>query len=131
MIGLDTNVLLRYLAQDDPVQSPIATKLMHALSAEEPGFVSIILVVELVWVLQKSYASGRREIASVVESLLRTKELVVERAELVSQALRLFSAGRADFADTLIERCANAADCDYTLTFDQTAAATAGMRLLE
>jgi len=81
--------------------------------------------------LQKSYASGRREIASVVESLLRTKELVVERAELVSQALRLFSAGRADFADTLIERCANAADCDYTLTFDQTAAATAGMRLLE
>ena len=130
MIGLDTNVILRYVTQDDPVQSRIATKLMDKLSAEEPGYVSMILVVELVWVLQKSYNSGRQEIAAVVESLLRTKELTVERAELVSQAVRLFAEGRADFADALIERCADAANCNYTLTFDKAAAAAAGMRLL-
>jgi predicted nucleic-acid-binding protein len=77
-----------------------------------------------------SYRFHKKEIERVLESLLRSKELVIERAEIVSQASRAFSAGRADFADYLIERCAHAAECQFTITFDQKAATVPGMRLL-
>jgi predicted nucleic-acid-binding protein len=131
MIGLDTNIIVRYLTQDDPAQTRAATKLIESLSAEEPGFVALIVVAELAWVLQKSYGSTRDEIGKVLESLLRAKSLFVERTDLVWQAVRQFSAGRADFSDCLVERCANAAGCEWTVTFDQIAAAEAGMRLLK
>lgn len=128
MIGLDTNVLVRYVSQDDPVQSPKATDLIESLTAGEPGFIAMVSVVELVWVLQSCYQATKSEIVDVLETLLRTKELVVERAEIVWQALRGFSDSKADFADCLIERCAHAAECEYTVTFDSKAARTAGMR---
>jgi predicted nucleic-acid-binding protein len=67
----------------------------------------------------------------VLDTLLRSKELVIERAEIVAQALRKCSSGRADFADCLIERCGYAAECRYTATFDQNAASSAGMRLIQ
>ncbi len=130
MIALDTNVLVRYVTQDDPIQSRAATKLIDSLSGDSSGFVAMIVVVELVWVLQGSYQSKRDEIVRVLETLLRSKELIVERAELVWQALRRFSLGRADFADCLIERCGYAAQCQHTVTFDQKAASAAGMKLL-
>ena len=76
------------------------------------------------------YRFKKNEIEQVLETLLRSKELVIERAEIVSQALRKFSASRADFADCLIERCGHAAECEYTATFDQSAASAAGMKLL-
>lgn len=128
MIGLDTNVLVRYLSQDDPVQSQKATDLIESLTAGEPGFIAMVSVVELVWVLQSCYQATKSEIVDVLETLLRAKELVVERAEVVWQALRRFSDSKADFADCLIERCAHAAECEYTVTFDSKAAKTAGMR---
>ncbi|HEY3973713.1 MAG TPA: type II toxin-antitoxin system VapC family toxin [Candidatus Sulfotelmatobacter sp.] len=130
MTGLDTNIIVRYVTQDDPAQTRTATKLIESLSAEEPGFIALVVVAELAWVLQTSYSSTRDEIVSVLESLLRAKTLVVERTDLVRQALRQFSAGRADFADYLVERCANAAGCERTFTFDKVAATDAGMRLL-
>jgi predicted nucleic-acid-binding protein len=129
MIGLDTNVIIRYITQDDPAQSAAATKLFESLSSEAPGFIPLVASVELVWVLQSCYHSKRDAVAEVLETLLRSKELVVEQAELVWQALRRFSATRADFADCLIERRAHLAGCQYTATFDKNAAA-AGMRLL-
>lgn len=131
MTGLDTNVILRYLTQDDPVQSRVAAKWIDSLSADDPGFVALVVLAEIAWVLQTSYHSSREEIARVIESLLRTKAFVVERAEIVWPALRQFSVGRADFSDCLVERCANAAGCDWTVTFDQVAATSAGMRLLK
>lgn len=129
MIGLDTNVVVRYLTHDDPVQTAVAVRVIHSLSSDAPGFVSLIVVAELVWVLEVSYRFKKNEIERVLETLLRSKELVVERAEIVWQALRTFSASRADFSDCLIERCGHAAECQYTATFDKHAAA-AGMRLL-
>lgn len=129
MIGLDTNVIVRYVTQDDPAQSAAATKLMDSLSAETPGFVPLVVAVELVCVLQSCYDAKRNAVAQVLETLLRSKELVVEQAELVWQALRRFSASHADFADCLIERSAHAAECQYTATFDKNAVA-AGMRLV-
>jgi predicted nucleic-acid-binding protein len=129
MIGLDTNVLVRYVTQDHPAQSAAAVKVMDSLSSDSPGFLSLVVIAEVVWVLQFSYHFKREEIAHVVERLLRSKELVLERAEIVSQAVRKFRASRANFADCLIERCAHAAECQYVLTFDKNAGAM-GMRLL-
>lgn len=129
MIGLDTNVVVRYLTHDDPTQTAAAMKVMNLLSTDAPGFLSLIVIAELVWVLESFYRFRRNEIEQVIDTLLRSKELIIERADIVSQALRVFRSTRADFADCLIERCAHAAECQYTLTFDQHAAG-AGMRLL-
>ena len=130
MIGLDTNVLVRYVAQDDPKQSPKATRLIESLTVDAPGYVSVVSVVELVWVLIGCYASTKSEICEVLETLLRTKEIVVAHADTVRKALRLFKVGKADFADCLIERSANEAGCSHTTTFDRDAAKHCGMRLI-
>lgn len=131
MIGLDTNAIARYIAQDDSKQSPKATRLIEALTSDAPGYVSIVSVVELVWVLTGCYALTRSEICEVLETLLRTKEVIVANADTVWKALRLFKEGKADFADCLIERSANEAGCDYTTTFDRDAAKHCGMQLIE
>ena len=130
MIGLDTNVLVRYVMQDDPRQSPRATRLIESLSADEPGFVPVVALVELVWVLSGSYALDRAQVATVLDTLLRSKELVVDRADLVTQALQRFGAGGADFADALIERIAAAAGCSATMSFDAGAVKAAAMTLV-
>jgi predicted nucleic-acid-binding protein len=130
MIGLDTNMVVRYLTHDDAAQTATAVRLIDSLSQDSPGFLSLIVIVELVWVLEVSYRFKKNEIEHVLDTLLRSKELVIERAEIVWQALRKFSASRADFADCLIERCGHAADCQSTATFDQSAAGAAGMKLL-
>jgi len=130
MIGLDTNVLVRYVTQDDPMQSAKASRLIESLTATSPGFVSLVTVVELVWVLQSCYASAKSDVVMVLETLLHTRELTVERADIIWQALRKFVANTADFADCLIERCAHAAGCEYTATFDLDAAKATGMKRL-
>jgi predicted nucleic-acid-binding protein len=131
MIGLDTNILVRYLTHDHPTQTAEAMRVMSSLSYESPGFLSLIVIAELVWVLAISYRFPKKEIERVLETLLRSRELIIERAGIVSQASRAFSAGRADFADCLIERCAHSAECQFTVTFDQKAATLAGMRLVQ
>ena len=130
MIGLDTNVLVRYIAQDDPVQSSKATRLIEPLAADDPPHASLVLGVELVWVLTGCYASAKAEICMVLETLLRTKEIIVENADVTWKALRLFKASDADFADCLIERSASEAGCGYTATFDRDAAKNCGMKLI-
>lgn len=128
MIGLDTNVVVRFLTHDDPKQTVAAVREMNSLSVDSPGFVSLIVIAEIVWVLTISYGFTKKEIELVLDTLLRSKELVIERAEIVAQALRKFGAGTADFADCLIERSGHAAECEHTVTFDKRAGA--GMRLI-
>jgi len=130
MIGLDTNVVVRYLTHDHAAQTAAAVRIIDSLSQDSPGFLSLIVIAELVWVLEVSYRFKKNEIERVLETLLRSRELVIERAEIVWQALRKFGISRVDFADCLIERCGHAAECQYTVTFDQNAAGAAGMRLL-
>jgi len=130
MIGLDTNVLVRYIMQDDAKQSPQATKLMESLDTDQPGFVSLVSIVELYWVLTFCYDLSGQQVKQALESLLRTKQIIVDRADQVLRALRVFDEGKADFADCLIERTASSAGCTETLTFDVGAAKHAGMRLI-
>ncbi|MDN7183514.1 type II toxin-antitoxin system VapC family toxin [Caballeronia sp. SEWSISQ10-4 2] len=131
MIGLDTNVLVRYFAQDDPAQSRKASVLIESLTAERPGYVTQVALIEVVWVLGRAYDTRREEIAQVIETLLRTKELIVEASETVWKALRLYAGSLADFADCLIECACHDAQCEYTATFDAKAARTAGLKLVK
>ncbi len=130
MIGLDTNVLVRYLAQDDVRQAAQANEVMESLSAQAPGFISIVALIETVWVLGDLYARKREDIAALLEVLLETEGLVLQMAPLVRQVLREYGSGRADFADHLIACLGAAEGCQSTLTFDKTAARDAGMRLV-
>jgi len=131
MIGLDTNILVRYLTQDDPKQSPKATRLVESLTVETPGYITLVSVVELVWVLDGCYGSTKDEVCEVLETLLRSRELVVAEAGILWKALPLYRNGKADFADILIERLSNAAGCIHTATFDHASAKVCGMRLVD
>lgn len=130
MIGLDTNVLVRYLAQDDAKQSARATKLIHSLTVEKPGFVTLVSLIEIVWVMQSCYRATKPEVVAILDTLLRTQELIVENAETAMKALKIFTASKADFSDCLIERSAHKAGCAYCVSLDANAVKTAGFRLL-
>lgn len=130
MIGIDTNVLVRYIAQDDAVQSARATRLLEKeCSPATPGFVGLVVLLELVWVSESCYGASRSEIAGIVRRILSIRQLLVQDAETAWKALRLFESSKADFADCLVERIAAAAGCTAVMTFDK-AAARAGMKLL-
>lgn len=130
MIGLDTNVLVRYIMQDDPRQSAKATKLIESLEVDRPGFIGVVSVVELYWVLTSCYDLTNDQVRQVLDLLLRTRQIVVDRADQVLRALKVFETGKADFADCLIERTAASAGCEQTMTFDLSAARHAGMTLI-
>jgi predicted nucleic-acid-binding protein len=130
VVGLDTNVLVRYIAQDDARQAAQATRLIESLSAAEPGFVASIVLVEAVWVMEDAYAATRERLGVIVEALLQSEALFIERAEHVWRALASFRKGKADFADCLISRICAAEGCDVTWTFDKAAARDAGMKLI-
>ncbi len=130
MIGLDTNVLVRYIAQDEPLQSALATKLVENFTAEAPGFVSTVTLVETVWVLARAYKTTKPEILRIIEGLLRARELVIEDAETHYVALNQFAATTVDYADAVIAQAGRRAGCEFTATFDRRAA-SGGMRLLE
>jgi predicted nucleic-acid-binding protein len=130
MIGLDTNVLLRFLLQDDIGQSSRSSALFDSLSPQNPGYISLVTLVELVWVFDWTYRKPRNEISAFLRGLLESKDLVIEKYDAVSQALRRFDSSSADFSDCLIERLCASAGCSQTMTFDVGAAKSAGMVLL-
>jgi predicted nucleic-acid-binding protein len=131
VIGLDTNVVIRYLTQDDPRQSAAATRLFeNTLSVENPGFVSVITLCEICWVLAESYGADRERIRAVIEGLLGSKQVLVESSELVWKALRAWQGSAAAFSDALIGEVAAAQGADHVATFDKAAAKLARFRLL-
>jgi predicted nucleic-acid-binding protein len=103
---------------------------MRALRPESPGFVSLVSLIELVWVLRGKYRLSKAELIQCLEQLLNSPEVMVENHTAVTLALRRFSHFKADFADCLIERSGGAAGCQETVTFDEDAARFARMRLL-
>ena len=124
------NVAVCYFVQNDPVQSRLATRLIEARSADDPGFVSIVTLAEITWILTTACSASRDEIGKVVENLLQTQTLVVQLSEIAWKALAAYRKGVADYADCLIERLGAANECDATYTFDKVAARDAGRQLL-
>ncbi len=132
MIGLDTNVVVRYLAQDDEIQSAAATRFISQLSKDKPGFISSVVLAEISWVLVRAYKTPREDLARILEGLLRSAELVVENAQAAYRALGVYSGSTSvEFADALIAETALLAGADETVTFDKVATAQAGMKLLK
>ena len=130
MIGLDTNVLVRYISQDDPKQSAHATKLIDSLTKDRPGFITLIALIELVWGMESCYVASKVEVIELLEMLVRTQEFRIENMATVIKAINVYTESKADFSDCLMERSANAAGCDYTVSFDANAIKTAGMRAM-
>jgi predicted nucleic-acid-binding protein len=122
MIGLGTNVLLRYLVQDDPVQSPQATRIIEQLSEQQPGFVSLVAILEAVWVLRSLYKRSCSEIADYLERILGADTLHVQNEQQVYSAMIDMKDGSGTFEDALIEALGIWAGCSTTLTFDDKAA---------
>ena len=103
MIGLDTNILVRYFAQDEPRQSAAARELLdNKLTREDPGYISIIVLVEFAWVLKHLYGGKRAEIVAAIEGLLAASTISIESKGLVRNALRAFATSKADLSDCLI-----------------------------
>lgn len=122
MTGLDTNVIIRYLAQDDARQSAAATRLMESLTVDDQGLVTSVVLAETAWVMEENYGATRPQIAAIIERLLMTDALVVQNAELAWQALGRYRSGSADYADYLIERTCTSLGCEIVYTFDRKAA---------
>jgi predicted nucleic-acid-binding protein len=130
MIGLDSNVLIRYLAQDDPVQSAKATALIERQVTEaNPGFISTVAMAETAWVLERAYGLANREIAAAIEGLLQADALVVENEQQIFTAMTMLKEGRGSFADALIGALGAKAGCAHTLTVDRKAAKLPGFAL--
>jgi|SRR5579871_3505472 len=131
MIGIDTNVLVRYLTQDDPVQSAKATRLIEQrLSEAKPGFISTVAIVETVWVLDRAYGFSAAAIASAVEQMLQADMFFVDDEQEVFTAMTALKTGEASFADALIAALGKSAGCSVTATFDRKAARQTGFELL-
>jgi predicted nucleic-acid-binding protein len=130
VIGLDTNILVRYLVQDDPVQSAIATNLIERrLSVDDQGFVTMVAVAETAWVLERTYGFSDAAIAAAIERMLQIDVLVVENELDVFTAMVELAEGRGSFADALIGTCGARSGCSHTLTFDRKALRLPGFQL--
>jgi predicted nucleic-acid-binding protein len=122
VIGLDTNILVRYLTLDDPVQSATATEIIERrLSLAKPGFISVVTMAETVWVLDRAYGFTDSQIAAAIERVLQIEVLVIENERAVFTAMVALKSGRGTFADALIAELGARAGCSHTLTFDKKA----------
>ena len=122
-MGLDTNVLLRYLTQDDPKHTPRATEIIERrLTEQEPGFVSIVSILEIVWVLKSLFKRSRQQIANDIEMLLAADTLEVQNEQEVYYAVVSLRNGIGTFEDALIGALGAWMGCSATLTFDEGAA---------
>jgi predicted nucleic-acid-binding protein len=129
VIGLDTNVLVRYLTQDDDEQTSRATEVVDALDDQDRGFVSLVVLVELHWVLRTAFRVSADESAAIVEGLLGASWLVVQESDVARRAVARTRAG-VDFSDALVAELGAVAGCATTVTFDRRAARHPGMTLL-
>ena len=130
MIAFDTNVLVRYLVADDAAQTEAARALLAELSAERPGFVCREVLVELVWVLERSYRFSRERIAAVLEELTASEELEIETADDVDRAAFHYRRGGPGFSDLMIAAAANRRGASPLSTFARQAAQMEGVELV-
>ena len=134
MIGLDTNVLVRYLAQDEPKQVARARRLIEEeLSVLEPGFISLVVLVKSCRVLKRLYSVSADELLATVDDLLNTPRFYLDRREVVAVTVQFMKAGegaKTGFADALIAQLAAAQGCLRIVSFDKAAVRSAGMALL-
>ncbi len=127
MIGLDTNVLVRYFVQDDVAQASTARRIIEEqLLTEGPGYVSLVVIAELVWVIGKAYSRSRADLVRLLETMLGADNLLIQNEREVYRAMEALKTGEGSFADALIAELGRWAGCKTTLTFDRKAARISG-----
>ena len=129
-IALDTNVLVRFLTQDDTEQFEIAQNVINNCSVKQPAFICREVLVELVWVLERSYKYSRNEITAAVMGLVSAAELKVETAQDVAEILPLYRNEGFGFSDLMIRQAAIRNGGHDLQTFDRQAAKLAGVTLI-
>ena len=129
MIGLDTNVVVRFLVADDPAQALVAQEVFAGLRPGAPGYLSLVVWVETYWVLTRTYGQQPGDVVAALSDLLASDEIVSEAEAEVRGALADAADG-ADLGDALIARAARTAGCTESVTFDKKAAKKLGFRLL-
>ena len=128
MIAIDTNVLVRYLVQDDPEQGALARQLLEdEATPETPGYVTVVAVLELDWVLRGPYGFSARVVADVIAELMTAPNLVFEHADVIENAL---ASQHGDLADHVLHGVGAAQGCAKTVTFDRKFARLDGVELL-
>ncbi len=131
MIGIDTNILVRYITQDDELQSGIATEFIeNYCSIGNKIFINHLVICELVWVLKKCYKLSKPKIINIIQHILQTSQFSIENAQVIWQALTDYKKGSADFADYVVGRTNIFNNCDKTITFDKKASKSTGFSLL-
>ena len=131
--GLDSNVLLRYIVDetDNPEQTEKATHFLEKNCSEEtPGYINIIVLVEIVWVLRTAYKYPREKIVALLHRILYNRDLKIEQYKSVLAALEQYETGSADFADYLIGQLNKDQGCQTTVTFDTQAGEGGNFELL-
>ncbi|MEL6436206.1 MAG: type II toxin-antitoxin system VapC family toxin [Pseudomonadota bacterium] len=129
--GIDANILLRALLNDDPIQSAQSRSVLEKLDDENEGYVGVTALLEVFWVLKSRHRIPKPELYDTLKAVLKVKGLEVESFDAVIQALNLYAEGAVDFPDALLSARNLEAACEDTLTLDQKAAARVpGMTLL-
>jgi len=119
MIGIDTNILVRYLTQDDEKQSAISTQIINTYENNiESLFISNVVLCELIWVLERGYKYSKKEIINVTRGILSTIEFAFEYHEVLLLSLSDYEKCNADFSDILLGKINHLYGCEYTITFD-------------
>ena len=123
MIGIDTNVLVRYIVEDDAEQAALATELIEKkCSSKNPAFISLMVLCELVWVLTRAYQCDRNQLVEVLQNLLLTQNFMIEHHDIAWKAFHDYDGSSADYPDCLISRLNEEYACEITWTFDKKAA---------
>ena len=132
MIGIDTNILVRYLVQDDPAQAKSATRLIEGTcTKDDPGFLNHLVLCETMWVLEGCYKQPKDILVKTIEQILRVAQLRVDEPQVVWQALEDYRNDQADFADYLLSRINHSKNCRTTMTFDRQASKSSSFTLLK
>ncbi|MBN1960265.1 MAG: type II toxin-antitoxin system VapC family toxin [Deltaproteobacteria bacterium] len=120
MFGIDTNILVRYLTQDDPNQAKRVNKLFDiAVKNREKIHIDIVVLCELVWVLREAYGFNKKTVVLTIEQILSAAQFSIQDRDIISQALEIYSQNNGDFADYLIGLKNRIRDCNITVTFDK------------
>ena len=130
MIALDTNVLVRFLAQDDDAQFEVAAGLIEGCTSDALGYVCREVMIELVWVLERAYKYSREDIAEALLSIVTASQLSVENAQDIASVVNLYRDEGYDFADLMIRQSAQRSENRILKTFDQKLAKLDGVELL-
>ena len=120
MMAVDTNILARYLRDDDPIQSRRAAHfIQRAVRQNQPLYLNHVVLCELVWILTSVYDHHKDEITATIQAILLTGQFQLEDKESIEAALEDYKKTKADFSDCLIGRRNRAAGSEQTLTFDR------------